>query len=84
VTDQARAASDIREIVADFRGAAMVAGYTVLYQGSDPWRAVAVFDLPGGARTVAYSEEPGLMQAMQEQEFCGRQLSLADGQFSAG
>ena len=84
VTEQARAASDIREIVAHYSGAAVVAGYTVLYQGSDPWRAVAVFDLPDGARTVAYSEEPGLMQSMQELEFCGQRLSVANGQFSAG
>lgn len=84
VTEQARAASDIREIVAQYSGAAVVAGYTVLYQGSDPWRAVAVLDLPDGARTVAYSEEPELMQSMQEQEYCGRQLSVANGQFSAG
>ena len=84
VTEQARAASDIREIVAQYSGAAVVAGYTVLYQGGDPWRAVAVFDLPDGARTVAYSEEPELMQSMQEQEYCGRQLSVANGQFRAG
>ena len=32
-----------------------MAGYTVLYQGDTPWRAIAVFDLPDGRRTAAYA-----------------------------
>jgi acetyl-CoA C-acetyltransferase len=61
-----------------------VAGYTVLYQGDNPWRAVAVFDLPGGQRTVAYSENALLMQAMMEREFCGQVCSLDAGCFNWG
>jgi acetyl-CoA C-acetyltransferase len=83
VTGQVREATDIRELVADYRGEGVVAGYTVLFQGSNAWRAVAVFDLPDGRRTVAYSEQPDLLQAMQEREFCGQRFALAEGRFAA-
>jgi acetyl-CoA C-acetyltransferase len=84
VTEQVRQASDIRELVADYQGSATVAGYTVLYQGDQPWRAVAVFDLPGGERTAAYSEDPDIIQAMQSRECCGESYELSAGVFAAG
>ena len=71
VTDQVREQSEVCELVANYRGTGSVAGYTVLHQGSDPWRAVAVFDLPDGQRTVAYSEDPAMMEIMMTQECCG-------------
>lgn len=83
VTEKVRQASDIRELIADFEGQAVVAGYTVLYQGTEPWRAVAVFDLSDGARTVAYCEDPSVIATMQAQECCGRPYSLSAGVFSA-
>lgn len=82
VSAQVRATTDVREIVADYQGDGRVVGYTVLYQGDDPWRAVAVFDLPGGQRTVAYSENAQLMQSMLEQEFCDQACSVAGGRFN--
>tara|TARA_R110002124_G_scaffold1676_5_gene10413 strand:- start:50 stop:1525 length:1476 start_codon:yes stop_codon:yes gene_type:complete len=82
VTERVREQSGECELVAQYTGPASVAGYTVLYQGMDPWRAVAVFDLPDGRRTVAYSEEPQLMQHMMAQECCGETYQVADGNFS--
>ncbi len=82
VTEQVREASDIRELVADYNGEAVVAGYTVLYQGMEPWRAVAVLDLPDSKRSVAYSEDPVIIQSMLSEECCGRSYSLHDGVFS--
>ena len=84
VTDQVRRASELCEVVADYRGEGSVAGYTVLYRGTDPQRAVAVFDLPGGQRTVAYSEDPQLLELMLTQECCGAVYTVADGQFQRG
>ena len=81
VTEQARAATELRELVADYAGEGTVAGYTVLYQGMDPWRGIAVFDLPGGRRTVAYSEDADLMARMMAQEFVGQVCQLAEDQF---
>jgi acetyl-CoA C-acetyltransferase len=82
VTEEVRAATTILEVVPDYAGEAVVAGYTVLYQGMDPWRAVAVFDLPDGKRTVAYNEDSELMDDMMAQECCGKTYRLAAGQFS--
>ena len=82
VTEQVREASDVRELVADYSGLATVAGYTVLYNpGPGPWRAIAVFDLPDGRRTTAYSEDPAVMAAMEERECCGESYQLAAGVF---
>ena len=81
VTEQVRQATELCAVVADYRGEGSVAGYTVLYQGANPWRAVAVFDLPGGERTVAYSEDPQLLELMMTQECCGVVFAVAEGQF---
>jgi acetyl-CoA C-acetyltransferase len=81
VTERVRQASEVCELVANPRGQGVVAGYTVLYQDLHPWRAVAVFDLPGGQRTVAYSEDSQMMELMMTQECCGVTYQLADGKF---
>jgi len=81
VTDEVRAATPLRELVADYAGDATVAGYTVLYQGMEPWRAIAVFDLPGNQRTVCYSEDAAVMGDMMSRECCGVVYRLAGGQF---
>lgn len=81
VTEEVQAASDVRELVANYGGEAKVAGYTVLYQGLDPWRAVAVLDLPDGRRTVAYSEDQQLIEQMLSQECCGSVYRVAGGKF---
>ncbi len=81
VTEQVRQMSEVCDLVANYSGKGSVAGYTVLYQGSDAWRAVAVFDLPDGRRTVAYSEDLALMELMMAQECCGAMYQLADGKF---
>jgi acetyl-CoA C-acetyltransferase len=81
VTEQVCHASEVCDLVANYCGKGAVAGYTVLYQGLDPWRAVAVFDLPDGRRTVAFSEDAQLMELMMAQECCGATYQVADGKF---
>lgn len=81
VTAQVRKASPTCELVSNYTGAGVVAGYTVLYQGLEPWRAVAVLDLPDGRRTVAYSEDGQLMAQMMHQECCGITYRAAEGKF---
>jgi acetyl-CoA C-acetyltransferase len=81
VTEQVRESSEVCELVADYSGPATVAGYTVLFQGMEPWRAVAVFDLPDGRRTVAYSEQAQHMERMMSEECCGLGYQLSAGQF---
>jgi acetyl-CoA C-acetyltransferase len=84
VTEQVRRSTDIRELISDYRGEGVVAGYTVLFQGNDAWRVVAVFDLPDGRRTVAYSDHPEMLAMMQLREYCGEHFNLAEGRFEAG
>jgi acetyl-CoA C-acetyltransferase len=81
VTEQARRATELCEIVGNISAQGVVAGYTVLYRGLEPWRAIAVFDLPDGRRSVAYSEDAHLMQQMMSREFCGTTFTLAHGTF---
>ncbi|NQX87987.1 MAG: acetyl-CoA acetyltransferase [Halioglobus sp.] len=81
VTEEVRAATPVRELVANYAGEGTVAGYTVLYQGMDPWRAIAVFDLPDEQRTVCYSEDAAVMEAMMSAECCGVSYRLEQGQF---
>jgi acetyl-CoA C-acetyltransferase len=81
VTEQVRQVSDECDLVSNYLGKGSVAGYTVLFQGLDPWRAVAVFDLPDGQRTVAYSENAQMMELMMTQECCGAIYQLAAGRF---
>ena len=81
VTEEVRQATDVREIVADYDGEATVAGFTVLHHGAIRWRAIAVFDLPDGRRTAAYSEDPEIMDIMESRECCGETYRLAAGQF---
>jgi len=82
VSDDVLAATELCELVADYEGGATIAGFTVLYQGDTAWRAVAVCDLPGGKRTVAFSEQSTIIEALQEGEFCGSQVAIVEGQFS--
>jgi acetyl-CoA C-acetyltransferase len=82
VTEQVRAEAPLCEVVAEYDGTASVAGYTVLYQGDQPWRAVAVFDLPGDQRTAAFSEEGDIIAQMLVEECCGLSYRLSAGQFS--
>ncbi len=57
---------------------ASIAGYTVLFDGDTPARAVAVCDVSGG-RTVVYSDDPSLMEAMMREEWVGREVKVDEG-----
>jgi acetyl-CoA C-acetyltransferase len=82
VTEQVREETQVCELVAGYEGEGAVAGYTVLYQGSTPWRGIAVFDIPQSKRTVAYSENADLMERMMSEECCGATFTIGNGQFS--
>lgn len=83
VSEQVAQASDPRELVAQYAGVAEVAGYTVLYQEQNPWRAVAVFTLPDGRRTVAFSEEGAMIEQFLSEECVGKIYQLHDGCFTS-
>ncbi|MGR8947882.1 MAG: hypothetical protein ACU84Q_07540 [Gammaproteobacteria bacterium] len=83
VTSAVAAATDERDVVADYCGNATIAGYTVLHNRAGAHRAVVIADLPDSRRTIAYCEDSSTMLSMESTDYCGRTVSIEDGQFSA-
>jgi len=78
------AATPTRALAPEYAGPARVAGYTVTCLSGRPVRGIAICDVPDGRRTVAASEEGGLIAAMMREEFVGRTVRVStDGGFSA-
>ena len=71
------------ELVDGYHGPATVVGYTVLYSGDKPARGLAIADLPGGLRTVVFSENTETMNTMLTDEFCGRKIKIEGSMFYA-
>jgi acetyl-CoA C-acetyltransferase len=63
----------------EYVGPARVVGYTVVFRGDVPSHAIAICDTPGGARTVARSEERTLLESMTREEYCGRDVRVLEG-----
>ncbi len=82
VTEAVRAEFAACDIAENYRGDGLILGYTVLYQGEQAQRAVVVVEVPGGAHTVAFNEDPAIMEAMQRQEYCGRSVTIEDNRFT--
>ena len=67
----------------DYAGPATIVGYTVVFMRDQRTHAVAICDTPGGARTVARSDDTALMEAMTREEFCGRVVEVSsDGRLT--
>lgn len=73
-----------REVVDDHTGPATVVGHTVLHIPKRPTRAVAVLELPDGRRTVARNESEAVTASMAAEDWCGRRVDVAEGEFRAG
>jgi acetyl-CoA C-acetyltransferase len=85
VTAEVSEATETRKLVVAPEGTARIAGYTVLYLGSKPAKAIAICDLPNGDRTVASSEKYELARAMTLDEFVGREVVIGpDSEMSLG
>lgn len=66
-----------RPIVDSFEGTATVVAYTVHHAGDgSPAEAVMVCELGGGARCYARADDPGLLEAMEAEEYVGRRVTL--------
>ena len=64
------------EVVQDFYGLGLVAGYTVLHDKTKAPRALVLADTASGARALAWSDDQGLVQQMESQEFCGATIAM--------
>ena len=79
VSDDARAATELVPVDADYEGPAVIAGYTVVHDRGAPTAGIAVVDTPAGARTVATSSEPDVAAAMTHGEWIGRTVTVRGG-----
>ncbi len=83
VTAAVKAASAPKSVLNHYQGPASIAGYTVLYEGNAPSRAVIVADTPDQQRVVAWSDDAASMQAMMREEHCAKAVHIQPhGQFS--
>jgi acetyl-CoA C-acetyltransferase len=78
VSEEAERAVERVEVVPEASGPATVASYTVLHSGAAP-EAVVLCDLPDGRRTLVQSGDAQLIAAGEQDELCGRAVTLADG-----
>ncbi|MEZ5558285.1 MAG: acetyl-CoA acetyltransferase [Pseudomonadales bacterium] len=67
-----------REVTLEFTGDATVESYTVMYGAEGPTVGHLTCLLPDGRRTWANCEDPDTLQAMTQEEFCGRSVRVAE------
>ncbi|MCB1614620.1 MAG: hypothetical protein KDI30_01275 [Pseudomonadales bacterium] len=63
-----------------YTGAARVVGYTVVYNREGPSHAFVYAETPAGERTVAKSQDAGLLQKMVAEEYVGKMVEIHSGQ----
>jgi acetyl-CoA C-acetyltransferase len=79
VTEETARAQTPLALAERFDGPARIAGYTVLFEGERPARAIFVCDLEDGRRALGESQDPELAALGTREELCGRTLTLRDG-----
>ena len=67
-----------RDLVVNHRGRASVEAYSVMYGAGVPEKAFIACRLEDDRRAWAVNEEPDVLAAMVEEEFCGRHVNIAD------
>jgi len=66
----------VREVLEHFSGDARVAAYTVLHGRGQPPRGVVLVDTSAGQRAMATSENPALIETMQDHELVGEKVRI--------
>jgi acetyl-CoA C-acetyltransferase len=69
-----------RDVVIEYQGAGTVEGYSVMYGPQGVSKAFVAARLDDGRRAWGTSQDRDLLQSMTHEEFCGRQVNLADHQ----
>lgn len=67
-----------REAVSAFDGPVEIESYTVMYGSNGPSAALAACLLDDGGRAWGNTDDPEVMQAMVNEEFCGRPARLRE------
>jgi len=81
VTAEVAAGMPARRVVPAPEGRGRICGYTVMYHNDQRVCGVAVLDLPDGARTLANTLDQALMDRLESEEFCGREVGVSGGRF---
>jgi len=84
VTETARTTTDTRTIDPDYAGSATVAGYTVGHRSGAPVETVVIVDTPTGTRAVAASTNPDVVEALRNDEWCGRTVTVGGATLLGG
>jgi acetyl-CoA C-acetyltransferase len=66
-----------REVVLDHDGSASIEGYAVMYGPEGPDKAFMACRLDDDRRAWATNNDPAVLEAMINEEFCGRQITIA-------
>jgi acetyl-CoA C-acetyltransferase len=72
----AAVATPTREVTASAEGEAIVATFTVAYQGTEPTRAFVIADLPDGRRWIGTSHDRDLIAAALRTELIGTRVRI--------
>ena len=78
VSDEVAKQAQVREVLDTYTGPARVAGYTVLHGRGQPARGVVLVDVPDGQRVLATTEDAALVAQLQQDEWVGRDVRIAD------
>ncbi len=81
VTDAVAAEEQPRAVVTDASGDGTVVGYTVMHKDAAP-RGVVLVDLADGSRCMTGTDDPDTIKSMESEEWVGRGVKLAAGQFA--
>jgi len=85
VTEDARVATGLRQVVDATDTEATVATYTVIYDEKPGGRrGVVVGDLDDGTRVLVTTEDDALTDSMTTEEWCGRRVRVAPGERLVG
>ena len=70
------------ELIADHRGPARIAAYTVTYEGGEPVRCLVIADTADGRRCVASCDDAALARRATQEELIGRTVRVDGVRFA--
>jgi acetyl-CoA C-acetyltransferase len=76
VTDATARETPERAVVDGYDGPGRVAGFTVVHERGAAPRGLALVDTPSGARALATTAAPALVERMQREEWVGRTVTI--------
>jgi acetyl-CoA C-acetyltransferase len=84
LASEAEAETDTVDSITNYQGPATIATYTVMYDGEEPVRVVAIADDPDGHRCVATADDAELARHGTQEELIGHPIQVAGTTFTAG